>query len=137
MTDLECWIWFAEMQSLRFRTRKTLLERFGSAKGIRFADRRELELLPGLQMSERTALMDKDGTKSGYDNRITALISENVGVPVIASGGAGSMKDFADAVNIGKADAVLAASLFHFGEIKISDLKDYLEGEGIPVRREL
>ena len=47
------------------------------------------------------------------------------------------MKDFADAVNIGKADAVLAASLFHFGEIKISDLKDYLEGEGIPVRRVL
>ena len=81
--------------------------------------------------------MDKDGTKSGYDNKITSLISENVGVPVIASGGAGSMKDFADAINIGKADAVLAASLFHFGEIKISDLKDYLEGEGIPVRRVL
>ena len=81
--------------------------------------------------------MDKDGTKSGYDNKITSMISENVGVPVIASGGAGSMKDFADAVNIGKADAVLAASLFHFGEIKISDLKDYLEGEGIPVRRVL
>ena len=75
--------------------------------------------------------MDKDGTKSGYDNRIT----ENVGVPVIASGGAGTMKDFADAIYIGKADAVLAASLFHFGEIKIEDLKEYLEGEGIPVRR--
>ena len=79
--------------------------------------------------------MDKDGTKSGYDNRITALISENVGVPVIASGGAGTLKDFADAIKIGKADAVLAASLFHFGEIKINDLKDYLAGEGIPVRR--
>ena len=81
--------------------------------------------------------MDRDGTKAGYDNRITSMISENVGVPVIASGGAGTMKDFADAVNIGKADAVLAASLFHFGEIQISDLKDYLEKEGIPVRRVL
>lgn len=78
--------------------------------------------------------MDKDGTKSGYDNKITAMISENVGVPVIASGGAGSMKDFADAINVGKADAVLAASLFHFGEIKIKDLKDYLANENIPVR---
>ena len=81
--------------------------------------------------------MDKDGTKSGYDNQITSLISENVGVPVIASGGAGTMKDFADAINVGKADAVLAASLFHFGEIQINDLKDYLENEGIPVRRSL
>ncbi len=79
--------------------------------------------------------MDKDGTKSGYDNRITSMISEAVGIPVIASGGAGSMKDFKDAVVDGKADAVLAASLFHFGEIKISDLKDYLEDEGIPVRK--
>ena len=79
--------------------------------------------------------MDKDGTKSGYDNRITSMISEAVGIPVIASGGAGSMKDFKDAVVDGKADAVRAASLFHFGEIKISDLKDYLEDEGIPVRK--
>ena len=79
--------------------------------------------------------MDKDGTKSGYDNMITSLISESVGVPVIASGGAGTMQDFADAINIGKADAVLAASLFHFGEIEIKDLKDFLEKEGIPVRR--
>ena len=79
--------------------------------------------------------MDKDGTKSGYDNVITSMISEAVNVPVIASGGAGSMEDFADAITEGKADAVLAASLFHFGEIKIEDLKEYLEGEGIPVRR--
>ena len=78
--------------------------------------------------------MDKDGTKSGYDNVITSMISESVNVPVIASGGAGSMKDFADAIRDGKADAVLAASLFHFGEIRISDLKRYLEGEGIPTR---
>lgn len=78
--------------------------------------------------------MDKDGTKSGYDNVITAMISGAVGVPVIASGGAGSLKDFEDAIVYGKADAVLAASLFHFGEIQISDLKDYLADKGIPVR---
>lgn len=78
--------------------------------------------------------MDKDGTKSGYDNVITAMISEAVSVPVIASGGAGSLKDFEDAVVEGKADAVLAASLFHFGEIEIKDLKDYLASKGIPVR---
>ena len=78
--------------------------------------------------------MDKDGTKSGYDNIITSMISEAVGVPVIASGGAGSLKDFEDAIIYGKADAVLAASLFHFGEIAISDLKTYLSDKGIPVR---
>ena len=78
--------------------------------------------------------MDKDGTKSGYDNVITSMISQAVGVPVIASGGAGSLKDFEDAIVYGKADAVLAASLFHFGEIKIKDLKDYLANENIPVR---
>ena len=79
--------------------------------------------------------MDKDGTKSGYDNEITSLIAENVNVPVIASGGAGSMEDFKDGIEIGKADAVLAASLFHFGEIRIEDLKEYLANEGVPVRR--
>ena len=76
MTDLECWIWFAEMQSLRTRTRRTLLERFGSAKGIRFADRRELELLHGLQMSELNALQDKDGAKAEHIVRRCA--EENV-----------------------------------------------------------
>jgi len=79
--------------------------------------------------------MDKDGTKSGYDNEITAMIADSVSVPVIASGGAGTMEDFYDGIVLGKADAVLAASLFHFGEIKISDLKEYLEGRGIPVRK--
>ena len=79
--------------------------------------------------------MDKDGTKSGFDNKITRLISEAVSVPVIASGGAGSMEDFYDGIVDGKADAVLAASLFHFGEIRIGDLKNYLEGRGIPVRQ--
>lgn len=79
--------------------------------------------------------MDKDGTKSGYDNVITSLIADNVSIPVIASGGAGSMEDFYDGIVDGHADAVLAASLFHFGEIKINDLKDYLDGRGIPVRK--
>ncbi|MBR3533917.1 MAG: imidazole glycerol phosphate synthase subunit HisF [Clostridiales bacterium] len=79
--------------------------------------------------------MDRDGTKSGFDNEITSMIADEVPVPVIASGGAGCMEDFYDGIVEGKADAVLAASLFHFGEIKISDLKTYLEGRGIPVRK--
>lgn len=79
--------------------------------------------------------MDKDGTKSGYDNVITSMIADAVDVPVIASGGAGTMEDFYDGIVEGKADAVLAASLFHFGEIKISDLKEYLEGRGLPIRK--
>lgn len=79
--------------------------------------------------------MDKDGTKSGYDNKITSLIADSVSIPVIASGGAGTMEDFYDGIVDGKADAVLAASLFHFGEIEINDLKDYLSDKGIPVRK--
>ena len=79
--------------------------------------------------------MDKDGTKSGYDNRITRMISDALPIPVIASGGAGSMQDFYDGIVTGGADAVLAASLFHFGEIQIDDLKDYLAGKGVDVRR--
>jgi len=80
--------------------------------------------------------MDKDGTKSGYDNKITSMISKAVSIPVIASGGAGTMEDFYDALTDGAADAVLAASLFHFGEIAIMDLKQYLHEKGIPVRIE-
>lgn len=79
--------------------------------------------------------MDCDGQKSGYDLELTAAVSERVGIPVIASGGAGKMEHFADAFTKGKADAVLAASLFHFGEITIPQLKDYLARQGIPVRR--
>lgn len=78
--------------------------------------------------------MDKDGTQSGYDNEITSLIADNVPIPVIASGGAGSMQDFYDGIVKGKADAVLAASLFHFGQIAIPDLKEYLSDKGIVVR---
>ncbi len=79
--------------------------------------------------------MDKDGTKSGYDIELTKRAAESVNVPVIASGGAGRMQDFADVLTEGKADAALAASLFHFGEIEMKDLKEYLAARGIPVRR--
>lgn len=79
--------------------------------------------------------MDCDGTKNGYDLELTRLVSENVSIPVIASGGAGKMEHFKDALTIGKADAALAASLFHFKEMEIMDLKNYLAGEGISVRR--
>lgn len=79
--------------------------------------------------------MDCDGVKNGYDLELTKAISENVGIPVIASGGAGNLEHFYDAFTAGKADAVLAASLFHFGEITIPQLKEYLSQNGIPVRR--
>ncbi len=78
--------------------------------------------------------MDCDGTKAGYDLELTRKVSELVSIPVIASGGAGSMEHFYDAFASGKADAVLAASLFHFREIEIADLKKYLRGRGISVR---
>ena len=78
--------------------------------------------------------MDCDGTKDGYDNVLTSLIAENVSVPVIASGGAGTKEHFYDALTMGKADAALAASLFHYKELEIRNLKEYLAGRGIPVR---
>ncbi len=79
--------------------------------------------------------MDCDGQKNGYDLELTRTISENVGIPVIASGGAGEKKHFLDALDYGKADAALAASLFHFKELEIPDLKNYLAGNGVSVRR--
>ena len=81
--------------------------------------------------------MDCDGTKNGYDIELTRTIAENVSVPVIASGGAGNMEHFYDALTLGKADAVLAASLFHYKEMEIMDLKDYLADRGISVRKSL
>ena len=78
--------------------------------------------------------MDCDGTKEGYDISLTRTISENVNIPVIASGGAGTKEHFYDALSEGKADAVLAASLFHFKELEILDLKNYLRDRGISVR---
>jgi len=78
--------------------------------------------------------MDRDGTKSGYDLEITKLIADAVDIPVIASGGAGKMEDFYDAIAHANAQAVLAASLFHFGEISVRELKEYLNEKNIPVR---
>lgn len=79
--------------------------------------------------------MDSDGTKAGYDNELTAAVAERVSIPVIASGGAGAKEHFYDALTAGKADAVLAASLFHYKELEIRDLKAYLAGRGISVRQ--
>ncbi len=78
--------------------------------------------------------MDQDGQKTGYDIELTRTVSENVGIPVIASGGAGKAEHFSDAFTRGKADAVLAASLFHFNELPIPELKKYLNENDIPVR---
>ena len=80
--------------------------------------------------------MDCDGTKDGYDLELTKTIADNVSIPVIASGGAGNMNHFYEALTEGGADAALAASLFHFNEIKISDLKEYLFDKGVMVRRD-
>ena len=78
--------------------------------------------------------MDADGTKAGYDLELTRIISENVSVPVIASGGAGSKEDFYNALTVGKADAALAASLFHYKELEIAEVKEYLKKKGVSVR---
>ncbi|RUM62238.1 MAG: imidazole glycerol phosphate synthase subunit HisF [Persephonella sp.] len=78
--------------------------------------------------------MDKDGTKSGYDIELTKAVSEAVSIPVIASGGAGKKEHFLEAFTKGKADAALAASIFHFNELNISDLKNYLKDNGIHIR---
>lgn len=79
--------------------------------------------------------MDCDGQKNGYDLELTRTVSENVGIPVIASGGAGEKKHFLDALDYGKADAALAASLFHFKDLEIPELKKYLAQNGISIRR--
>ena len=78
--------------------------------------------------------MDCDGTKAGYDLALTKAVAESVGIPVIASGGAGTMEHFYEALTEGKAEAALAASLFHFRELEIRDVKDYLRERGVSVR---
>ena len=78
--------------------------------------------------------MDCDGTKAGYDLELTRRIAENVSIPVIASGGAGTKEHFYEALTEGKADAALAASLFHYKELEIPDLKQYLKDRGVSVR---
>ena len=78
--------------------------------------------------------MDCDGTKDGYDLELTRMVAENVSVPVIASGGAGTKEHFFEALTEGKADAALAASLFHYRELEIRDVKQYLREKGVSVR---
>jgi cyclase len=78
--------------------------------------------------------MDCDGTKDGYDLELTRTVSEHVSIPVIASGGAGNLEHFYDAFTEGKADAVLAASLFHYKELEIMEVKDYLRNKGVSIR---
>ncbi len=78
--------------------------------------------------------MDADGTKDGYDNELNRAVSERVGIPVIASGGAGNLKHLADGINEGRADAVLVASIFHYREYTIRQAKEYLSSQRIPVR---
>lgn len=78
--------------------------------------------------------MDCDGTKAGYDLALTKAVAESVGIPVIASGGAGTMEHFYEALTEGKAEAALAASLFHFRELEIRDVKEYLRERGVSVR---
>jgi len=78
--------------------------------------------------------MDADGTQGGYDNEVLRLVSEKVNIPVIASGGAGSLEDFYDTFTKGKADAALAASLFHYKKLTIKQVKDFLKSKNLPVR---
>ena len=78
--------------------------------------------------------MDGDGTKAGYDIELTKAIAENVKIPVIASGGAGTLEHFHEALTVGKAEAALAASLFHYKELEIKQVKEYLREKGVSVR---
>ena len=78
--------------------------------------------------------MDCDGTKAGYDLKLTRAVADAVRIPVIASGGAGTLSHFKEALTEGKADAALAASLFHYKELEICEVKEYLKGCGVPVR---
>ena len=80
------------------------------------------------------AWMDRDGTKSGFDLQLTRAVSDAVDVPVIASGGVGNLDHLADGVSIGGADAVLAASIFHYGEFTVRQAKEHMHARGIPVR---
>ncbi len=80
--------------------------------------------------------MDADGTRAGYDLELNAAVSEAVPIPVIASGGAGKLEHLFEVMTVGRADAVLAASIFHYGEFRIRDVKEYLASRGVPVRRD-
>ena len=85
-------------------------------------------------MARDARLMDADGTKDGYDIELTRAVSEAVSVPVIASGGAGTLEHFYEVLTRGKADAVLAASVFHYGQFTVRQVKEYLKSRGVEVR---
>lgn len=114
--------WHCYVNGGRIRVERTLLD---WAKEV--ADRGAGEIL--------FTSMDHDGVKQGFANEALAMLSDALPIPVIASGGAGCREHFKDAFLVGKADAALAASVFHFGEIPIPELKDYLIGEGIKIRK--
>jgi len=114
--------WHCYVNGGRIRVERTLLD---WAKEV--ADRGAGEIL--------FTSMDHDGVKQGFANEALAMLADALPIPVIASGGAGCREHFRDAFLIGKADAALAASVFHFGEIPIPDLKDYLISEGIKIRK--
>lgn len=114
--------WHCYVNGGRIRVERTLLD---WAKEV--ADRGAGEIL--------FTSMDHDGVKQGFANEALAMLADALPIPVIASGGAGCREHFKDAFVAGKADAALAASVFHFGEIPIPDLKDYLIGEGIKIRK--
>ena len=78
--------------------------------------------------------MDRDGTKTGFDNNLNETLANNLNIPLIASGGAGELNHLVDAIKIGKADAVLAASIFHYKEISIRTVKEVLKREGLDIR---
>ena len=136
----------------------TLARRYGSQAVIvaidakRAGDRFEIYVRSGQQKTQRDAVewaqeaadrgageilltsIDRDGTKSGFDCPLTAAVSDAVPIPVIASGGAGTFEHFVDVFREGRADAALAASIFHYAEHAVADLKQHLHGAGIPVR---
>ena len=114
--------WHCYVNGGRIRVERTLLD---WAKEV--ADRGAGEIL--------FTSMDHDGVKQGFANEALGMLADALPIPVIASGGAGCREHFRDAFLVGKADAALAASVFHFGEIPIPDLKDYLIGEGIKIRK--
>lgn len=113
--------WHCYLKGGRERTERGLLEWAKEAE-----DRGAGEIL--------FTSMDNDGVKTGYANNALAMLADNLSIPIIASGGAGTMEHFRNAFTIGHADAALAASVFHFGEINIHSLKEYLKQEGIYVR---
>ena len=113
--------WYVYIHGGRIRTERKLFEWAGEAQ-----ERGCGEIL--------FTSMNHDGTKDGYANQALATLSDQVNIPVIASGGAGKMEHFRDVFTTGKADAALAASIFHYGEIALDSLKRYLSDQGIPVR---